>query len=56
MLSRLRPEQVAKWQAFYAVSPATGPRLDRLVLELANVLITLKGGKAIKGESLVTWR
>ena len=56
LLSRLQPEQVAKWQAFYAVSPATGPRMDRLALELANVLIQLQGGKPLKGESLVTWR
>jgi hypothetical protein len=30
--------------------------VDRLALELVNVLIGLKGGKPIKGQSLVEWR
>jgi hypothetical protein len=40
---------------FYQCSPSLGPRLDRLFLELSNVLIGLKGGNPIKGQSLVEW-
>jgi hypothetical protein len=33
-----------------------GQRVDRLALELANVLIGLNRGKPIKGQALVEWR
>jgi hypothetical protein len=56
LLTRINPAQLAKWQAFYAVSPAMGQRVDRLALELVNVLIALKGGKPLKGQALVEWR
>jgi hypothetical protein len=33
-----------------------GQRVDRLALELVNVLIALKGGKPLNGQALVEWR